>query len=402
MPRVKSKNVIEQEEVLEQMEETLQYILSVIDVGFGFTKVFSNIKQQSIVIPSAVSTTPSVSPGNMRATSELNTSELVVEIDGVMSYVGDRALIDMAPGPKRTRNNDRANDDRSRVLFRTAIALSLPDEDGEYNDVHVVTGLPNRDYGTDIQKELEEFLLQPFTIKFHLNKTTTIEKRINVSKVTIYHQPLGSYTYDQYYYGNIEEGEPVVVQKEDGFDSVGIIDIGQHTTDFNLIVRGEIQESTRTMGSVPGMNDVYAELKPLIEDKVNKVKRTGFVKVKEADLDKAILDKTFKESKIDYDVEEEVEEAVAEVATRMISDIFDRWDGELERLDQVLVTGGGAELFEEALKQEFAMRTAQTFSLVDHSQYANIMGYYMRAVSDLALEVGDEKAHELLVAGVFQ
>lgn len=396
---VVKKNAVEQ---LEVMNETLEYILSVIDVGFGYTKIFSNIKPGSAVIPSAVSTTPMVSPGNMKATADLDSEELVVEIDGEMSYVGARALIDMTPTKKRTRNSDRANDPISKVLFRTAVALSLPDIDGEFDNVHVVTGLPNRDYGTQIHKDLEAFLLEPFTIKFHINKTTCIEKRINVSKVTIYHQPLGSYTYDQYRYGDIAQGESVVTFKENAVENIGIIEIGQQTTDFAIIVRGEITERGRTIGSVPGVNEVYSELEPLIEKKVLATKKNGFVTVKEVDLDKAILTKVFKESKHDHDVEEEVKFAVQEVATPMISYIFDKWGGQLERLDQVLISGGGAELFEEALTNEFQMRTDQTFSVVEDSQYANILGYYMRAVLDLSLEVGDEKAHELLVEGVFK
>lgn len=389
--------------VLEQEEEIRRPILCSIDVGFGHMKLFSNVRPGFRVFPSAVSMTKNPTFGNMKATGEVIESNLVVEIDGKMSYVGERALVDLTPNKKRTTEPDRANDKISRILFQTAIALSLPDVDDDYEDVHVVTGLPNREYGTQVQDDLEEFLLKPFTVKIYTSNTTYVEKRISVSKVTIYRQPMGSYMFYQYKYGNPLNGESLLVPRWGvELERVGVIDIGQQTTDYTIIVRNNVSDNRRLTGSIVGTNEVYVELEGLIEDAIATVKRNNFISIKEIDLDRAIHDKVFKDAKVDIPVDTEVKEALSYVAPQIIGHIFSRWGNDLESLEEVLITGGGAELFREALKKEFEGRTSQTFSIIPNSQHANVMGFYMSATSQLALEYGEEEVFHEYASNFYQ
>ncbi|PEC95121.1 hypothetical protein CON17_19670, partial [Bacillus thuringiensis] len=65
------------------------------------------------------------------------------------------------------------------------------------------------------------------------------------------------------------------------------------------------------------------------------------------------------------------------VAKIIAKDILDAWGNETNRVQTILLSGGGSALFSEALKQEFTERKKRGFEVLDVAQFSNVLGYYM-------------------------
>lgn len=376
--------------------------LVVVDVGFGFLKFFSNFKKDLTVMPSTIYTDDRAINGRVFNNKTINLDQLVVEVDGVKSYVGSRALDVLTDKERRTRIHDRANDPMSRILFQTAIALSLPDESGTYDDIRLITGLPNKDLDNSvIVDNLRKFILEPFTIKFYLNEYDFIEKHISVSSVKIIRQPEGTVMFDQFEFTDMTDGRFLLSNNEDVYVKyAAVLDIGHVTSDFSLVIKGEIDGDDKTSGSTKGVSEVYRKLKKTIPEFLEQ-QGEGYHQFRDVELDTAIKTGFVHSSRLPYDVKDLIQEAVSDVATNIVSVVFEAWEDELPRLERIIITGGGAELFTEALEREFKMRSTQKFEVIEGAQFANVLGYYMYGVLEEIAINGEEYAYENYVQAVF-
>lgn len=385
---------------------TEQEILSVVDIGFGFTKVLSSVDPTNLLdFPSAVVVNPNIAASHFSDEKvELDIDSLMVEVEGKRCYVGERALSLPQDVMKRTEIRNRVGDFQSRALFQTAIALSLPEQSGEYNNIYLVTGLPNDDFKQETIDELSEFLLKPFSIKLFINNEVYIEKHIQVSTLKIYRQPEGTYAAHQYRLGNYAGGESLITKSAGYKNYLAIFDVGQVTTDYCLFKDGEILFDSRTTGSYLGISEVYAGLEQRLEDFLDE---QGFSsEIREQDLDRAIETNTISRGGNDYDIQFLVEDSIREFAPKLANTIHRKWKRQYDSLEKIIGTGGGVELIGKEMDREFKRLTGRnsettedeqitSFVKMSDSQYANALGYYILGVKELAKELGDELAYEL-------
>lgn len=376
------KKVTNQKETETAAEETI----IVLDGGYGFNKVFSNVKPNVIIFPATVETNPSVEVSNLATGGEIDLNKMVVEIDGEKSYVGTNAMESFNNSEKRTVARDRAKDDKSRILFRTAIALALPDEDGEYEGIHLVTGLPNKDYEVDeIREGLIEFLKEPFEITFRVSPTKSITKSIKVENVTVYRQPFGTFAYRQYRFGNVEAGEPLIVAKENFKKYIGVGDIGQGTMDFNIFINGDLSKEPQTMGSTLGVRSVYIQARGRLRSTLDNQGHTLFP-IRDIDLERAVLTKELVVGTHTYDVSELIDVSAKEKANKITTELYSAWNENLDRLEEIVLSGGGAELFGDHMIEAFKEFTQQPVVKMENAQIANLMGFYIFAILELSGE----------------
>ncbi|MCY9186566.1 ParM/StbA family protein (plasmid) [Bacillus halotolerans] len=372
---------------------SMPYLVAV-DIGFGELKRISSAFPEAIAIPSAV--VPGAKPaGNKLIDHEtIKDESLIVTTSEGTYYVGEHAMKIPTSGSKRTKIRDRASDHLSRVLFQTGIALGVPHETGEY-DVAVVTGLPNEDFDLTIKDRLEEFLNKPFTVEFHLSANHSITKTINITSVDIIRQPEGSVTYNQFEFDKVE----FLVPSEDAKAIVGIIDFGHFTTDYALFQDGVIIEDDTTNGSTIGVTDAYNKLKRKL---IVKFDRMGYeYRASDRDLDKAIRTGYVHYMGEEIDVKAEVESCAEEVAATIAKEVLDAWGNETNRLELIVISGGGSHVFSKFIQTEFETRNKQGFQVLDAPQFSNVLGFYMYGCISLSDTFDEEKVYDKYVTPVF-
>lgn len=377
----------------EYIEKSAEEILVGIDVGFGETKFISNAKPNLNVIPSTV-VEGHKSSSKLFDLDTINMDSLVVTTEDGTYFVGEQAMYMPNSGSARTQVRNRAKDRMSRVLFHTGIGLSVPDETGVY-DVHIVTGVPNDDYGLRVKEDLEEFLLKPFKVEFHLSSTRSITKEIRVVSLEILRQPEGTVTHNQFVFNP----ETFLAASENSADYLGIIDFGHFTTDYALFQDGVILENDVTNGSTVGVTEVYNKLRKKITKKFDELGLE--YRPTDKDLDGAVRTGKVPYMREQFDVEEEVNEAAEDVARVIAKAILDAWGNETNRLQAILVTGGGSHIFKEALQKEFEFRNKQEFTLVDSAQFSNVLGFYMYGAISMTENVDQNEVFHQFVEPVF-
>lgn len=365
-----------------------------LDVGFGALKYISNAHPYLTVLPSAVVPGKYKTSNKIVGSKEIDSENLVVETEEGTFTVGQLALKVPNTTTKRTVVRDRANDTFSKVLFQTGIGMAVPHETGEF-DVFLVTGLPNKDFELSIKDNLEEFLNKPFTISFPVSGGEQITKTINIVGLEIMRQPEGAVTYNQFTFSP----EDFLIPSENAKNFIGIIDCGHFTTDYALFRDGVIMEDDITSNSTVAVNDVYKRLRKQLTIKFDKLGYTEY-QAEEEDLDHAVLT-----GKVDYveehDVAAEVEDCVTKVAKIIAKDILDAWGNETNRVQTILLSGGGSSLFAEALKSEFAERKKRQFEVLEMAQFSNVLGYYMYGCIALTDNTKQEDVFAKYVEPVF-
>ena len=371
----------------------MPYLVGV-DIGFGQTKWLSNHTINPQVIPSAILAGARVPENKLFDFDTVDLDHLVVTTEEGTYFAGAQALEVPSSGSKRTQIRDRASDPLSRVLFHNGIGLSLPHEDGKY-DVFVVTGLPNTDYDRSIKENLEVFLNRPFSLTYHLSKDRTITKEINVIGVEIMRQPEGAVTYNQFAFDN----DYFLTGSEHARQMVAVIDIGHFTTDFALFQKGVFVEDTTYSGSTVAVSEVYR----LLEKKLILLfDEFGYsFEASDKDLDNIIrTGEVFYAGKT-YDVSKQVEEASREVASIIAKKVLDQWGNETNRLELIILSGGGAYVFSEYLKEEFEKRRQQGFQVIEDPQFSNVLGFYMYGCIALAEKYGTEEVLSQYINHIF-
>jgi hypothetical protein len=271
---------------------------------------------------------------------------------------------------------DRANDQTSRVLFQTGIALGLPHKDGDY-EVYLITGLPNEDYELTVRENLNSFINRSFSVTIHLSSTRSITKNIKIVGTNIIRQPEGTVTYHQFVFNP----DTFISASKDALFMIGVIDIGHFTTDFSLFEKGVMLENEMLTGSTVAVTEVYNRLKRKI---FLKFEQEGYsYKPDDKDLDKIIRTGAINYAGREYDVSAQVEEAAKEVASMISKVVLDTWGNETNRLETILLTGGGSYVIAKYLEEEFKARRQQGFYIIDNPQYANVLGFYMYACFSL-------------------
>lgn len=376
----------------QEVEAMLPYLVA-IDVGFGATKYLSNFTKKTEVFPSMVVSGNKTS-SKLFELGSIEKESLIITTEDGTHFVGNQALNIPTSGSKRTQVRDRSNDVTSRVLFKTGIGMSVPHKDGEY-DVYVITGLPNDDYDLSIRDHLADFLGKSFEIEFHLSETVTVKKKINIVGHEILRQPEGSVTYNQFRF----DPEHFLVPSSSARNFIGIIDFGHFTTDFALFQEGVIIENDFMNSSTVGVTEVYNKLRRKL---IMKFDSLGYeYRATDKDLDIAIrTGKIFYMNK-EHDVTEEVEKSAKEVAQSIAKAVLDAWGNETNRLEMIMVAGGGSHLFAEPLNDEFESRKKQGFQFIDTPQFSNVLGYFMYGAIALSEQFSEQTIFYDFVKPVF-
>lgn len=307
-----------------------------VDIGYGYSKIVTATRR--LIFPSCVG------PEKTFTFDLSNREDLpgeTVQVGGEIYFVGKKAELCDTTFSLRTR--DWVEDDIYAALLSSALTRATESTSRD-SEVFVISGLPVA-YMKDKDKVEEQV------------KLTAKSLNIQLRGVKIIPQPLGGF----FDFVLDETGEPTITQK---IHLLGVIDVGQHTSDY-VLVRHLRDHLERASGSITG--GVYNIIESVRRDIMQSfgrdnvsyteaeecVRRTRMIKIKGED----------------KDVSDLVSSQVRNTARNIGGEIKSRWSQEGE-VDLVLLSGGGSILLKEHLKD-----VSHSTKLLEGAQFANARGY---------------------------
>jgi len=251
-----------------------------------------------------------------------------------------------------------------RLLSQFAMALLLPDEDQTFDNVHIITGCPSVNKGTELEAEIRQV--------FNGRHVVTVNGRtkvINVDQVTVLPQPLG--TVFSLYFN--DEGQVVNRQLEDNY--VGIIDIGSGTADLDGVKELKRQwDDTATIQL--GMFDAYKKIANYI-NRMNPNANATPQMVEHHLLNPEIDINTYKISNRTkpVDITNYRIDVFRELAEDILNGIQQMWPNR-SKFDAIYLTGGGAKPL-----SKYFLEWEKDIQFLDDSQQVNVMGFHRYGLS---------------------
>ena len=344
----------------QNQEKSIEPILVGSDLGYGQVKIVSGNNKKKFL--SAVGT-PISNFGRAVAVSseEELLNSLTITLDNQTYYVGRNAIINARNGRLTLRQN-KADDIHNKIKFLTSLALYM-DEDQEYAEFDVVTGLPVLEFRN--QKDALYNMMtnsgRPFRFVMHYGPKT-VNKTIKVNNVKVISQGEGAF-YDFILDNN---GDIIEKQAEIVAGTVMVVDVGYRTTDIVTMDNGRYVEPLSDQFN-KGVNGIHQEVLRLIMEKYG-------IKKELRDLDQIVRDGHFYHNTKFYDVNEIINQAARPFAEDIVESLHTTSNDQLGSVNHVIFTGGGSEIIYPFILE--LLRGVVNTSIMANSEFCNATGYY--------------------------
>lgn len=318
----------------------------VIDHGNGNIKGRSEIAAG--VLPSLVAFKKDIGESITGKKERLKT----YEIEGI-EYVWGKDITKVKDVFTTYGFQNRYKEPLYKVLTSIALAdLALKSKVQPTDDVIVITGVPSNEIGAEAANELKNVFEGLHTVKVD-GKIV----KVNVEEVIILPQPIGT-VMNQYL-----DADGFVADERYEDIRVGIIDIGTGTTDLDSI--SGLRRENEFKSVETGMKDVYQE----IADYINS--QNSNAKVEYYHVEPFFEEGQYKLSERHVINFEEIKpKAIFQVAEKIKQGIKNAWKT-FDRFDEIIITGGGAQLFAHAIEDLVGQ-----IKISQHPQQANAEGFF--------------------------
>jgi plasmid segregation protein ParM len=324
-----------------------------VDVGFGFTKAYNG--KNSVIFKSILGESSEIQFHSNLKDDKDPSKNLHVTIDDKTFFIGEFAETQSSVR-LFTLDQNKLLADYAKVLALTAIAMCSEDE---IQTVNVVSGLPVGFLKRDHQR-LIELIKGKHRVVFHTKDGTRVTKKINIPRVKMMPQPLGSV------FNMLMDDYGKIVNQELVNKKIGVVDIGFRTTDYSVFDKLQyIERGSGTMdtGLSKSLNIIAGKLKK--ESGINiELYRLHDVPKKGALFIKG------KEYNITNLKQKVYEHAASSIVVDMNRLWIDDWD-----IEAILLTGGGSRELLEFLQQSIDGNLIPIDTSLD-SRVNNVKGYY--------------------------
>lgn len=312
-------------------------IIAAIDVGYGNIKVVSyntitnNMKM--LLIPSIAG---KADDSDISQSFGKKKNVYIVEYEGESYEIGEESIGNLV---KVTHGEYLKT--KSWKLFLLAALKSI----GEETIDLVVSGLPVYQY-----KDLKEDMIQEIKGVHKVDKNLTV----NIKNVEVIPQPLGALA-------SLIDDKPELQSK-----NILLIDPGHHTFDWLCVVKGSIRMD---------LSGSHAEgVDSLINAVIKRVsKNNNGLMLSHHDIDEAIRNGTFKVEVYgkEFDIKQYLDLAVSNQLESSI-DALKNMLQTTHNIGNILIGGGGANLYLQTIKESFPNHNVETMS---EPAMANAKGY---------------------------
>ncbi|MBJ6360510.1 hypothetical protein ACFOQM_04175 [Paenibacillus sp. GCM10012307] len=330
-----------------------------VDIGFGYVKA-ENEEGKSILFPSVVGLRRA---SNVAGVFGEQFDDYIVTIkkgdeDQNSYYVGDAGL---TSGGTRTWEDEHAKNRNLEVLIATAMGILNEKEE----PVELAVGLPMNVFSAQ-HEELKRKLTGLSLDVSVEGERQPKNSKIQVSSVFVFPQGAGAY------YAALHNIDGSVKDANLLNKPLAVIEIGFRTTDFlfmSLGKRGLQPRPEPFTGSLDiGMNTAQTEIQQAAK------KELGGYEPDLKEIEKALLWPgmngilTAKGKSID--LKPFRKQANENVASRIISQLKQRWRDEVNTLSSVMIGGGGGDDLYSHFEQAFGITQK-----VENPQFANAKGF---------------------------
>ena len=289
-----------------------------VDIGYGFTKV-AGVDRIPRVIPSIVGSNEELS---YRSDIGDRIKIAPLTLNG-QSYLVGEAAKRFSRHRYRIFDSTWAESPYYLLLFVSALTMMKIDRSAD-EPMAVVTGLPVSHYTQQRVEQLQELLGQA-----HMVQALSGETSVTVEKVKVIPQPFGSY-FDLVLNDDGKLKEPEKIRER-----VGIIDIGFQTTDLALATPQFVEASSGSLEV--GVRSVADQLS-------RDLSKTHSITLDTTEAEEVLRHGSMRIYGEIVDLSEMIEIRTREVAEVILSFAHSLW-GRGERLDRLILSGGGAIIF---------------------------------------------------------
>jgi len=329
-----------------------------IDLGYSHWKLIAADIAQRM---------PSICGNLERAHFSLNGRDpdaVILTIPGDGQWIVGSAALRLSRFTPRQEDRDWI---KSQAYLRYYLAALTELTTASYAEIQVVTGLPVTYFAQD-----QDEVIERLSGEFRVQREGRNWQKFKVTRIVCIPQPFGTLL------SQVLDNRGRIVDNDLATGRTGVIDVGGKTAGFLSV------EDLAEIPSETGSIDIGCwRALTLIRDAVND--RFPGLELADHEITALVAAKSDEKDDDDksqptiryygesYDVSDLVNEALAPLAEQIIAEATTRWNGGA-RLDQILVSGGGADLIGPAICERF--RHAR---IVEDAAFANAKGYYRYA-----------------------
>ena len=322
-----------------------------IDVGFGFTKATNG---NDFVIFKSIFGDATDIQFRLSIGSAAFVENLHVTIEDQSYFIGDFAE-QQSNVRQFTLYQERLLTEFAKILSLTA-AGSITDK---YVPLNVVTGLPIG-YLKQYHQQFVKILTGHHDITFHQPDGTKILKKININKVKMLPQPLGSVL------NLLMDDNGKIVNKDLAKQKIGVVDIGFRTTDFSIFDRLRYIERGSTTTDT-GISKSFSVIS-------KKLQEESGVSIEVYRLYKAVETGSIKILGKEYNISKLRDQVFAHSAGNIANDIERLWAEDWD-IDTIVLTGGGSMELAKYLQPLIAGNVIPVKNSID-TRLNNVQGYF--------------------------
>ncbi|APT48374.1 ParM/StbA family protein [Bacillus safensis] len=334
-----------------------KFINFAVDLGNGFVKAKS--EHRTVVAPSVIAKEQDVSKSSIASYQDEETTYRTFDshLRKGVNYIWGEGIKNAVKSPDKLLPTYTFQDRYKSDLYKLLVEFVLGELALDYDDtvnVRVVTGMPS----DELEQQDKEDLEQAFEGS-HVVKVNGQEKVIKVEKITILEQPMGSLFY-------VMINEKLEMSK-DFTKRVVFYDFGAGTTIMDVFENGK-RDDDESITQPLGMNDVYKEVRKMVQRKFSLKKLTTH-QIEDA----FRKDFNIKVGSKMFNCEEEAKIAVSDFLERVMS-TFQGVLNSRDYIDKIYITGGGTNIVKDEVKKYFS--ETEEVHFVENSQTASVEGFY--------------------------
>jgi hypothetical protein len=163
-----------------------------------------------------------------------------------------------------------------------------------------------------------------------------------------------------------------LIREKDGHKKLfGILDVGYRTTDFLIFENGQFIGEKEELSEDTGMKTVLEKLQSYVKKKYER-EEIEF-------LEPLLKGNPFKFRGESHDLRDIVSQMISEhIGKRIEPEVMKHWEGRLNRMDKIIICGGGAHFFRNL--NSFLMRHQKQIQIPLDPEMANAIGFYRYGV----------------------
>lgn len=321
-----------------------------IDVGFGFTKAYNG--KNSVIFKSLIGDATDIQFRSLLG-DEVSTSSLHITLDDKSYFLGNYAEL-QSNIREFTLDQEKLLEEFVKILAIAAAGIATDTS----APINVVSGLPVGYLKRD-SKKLKDMIRGVHEITFHQPNGQKETKRIQIEKIYVIPQPIGSI------FNLIFDEEGKIRDKSLAKQKLGVVDIGFKTTDFSIFDHLQyIERGSSTMDT--GISKCFSVI-------ANKLRQESSINIELYRMYKFIESGMIKIRGKEYNISNLKKRVYGHAASAIASDLNRLWENDWD-IDSIILSGGGSLELAEYLSPNIDGNVIPIGRGID-ARFNNVQGY---------------------------